>query len=115
MYDITFPSPNSASGWSARVELFNDVTGEPLFTTFDDVSFALAVENDCGRRMLSGSTDDGRITRPSAHIPQWTFTASEMGAFEPGCKYKMGLSVTTSGGTTALAVGSFTFTDGVVS
>lgn len=101
----------SGSDWVGAIEVFNDDTGA-LLEDIDDALVEMRIRNDCNATILSGSTDDGHLTRPAAAQIRWLFPASEMSALCAGQTYGVGIRMTTSGGKVAILTGSVAFIDG---
>ena len=115
MYQIEFTATNSAD-WAQALEITDasqhTCDGEPVIP--DDATFNLTVSDRHGRRMFSGSTDDGRIQRPNPSTIQWVYERDELTSLCAGNTYNVGLTVTTDNGTTQILIGSLSFIDGIV-
>lgn len=109
MYDLTFQATDDAD-WAQRIEIIDATTNLPMDVS--DVAFNIEVsEHGCGPS-LSGSTDDGTITRPDDNSIQWIFTKDQMNGLRVGTTYKVGCTMTTNQGTQQLFVGSLALIGG---
>lgn len=111
MYQTNFVATNSAD-WAQAIQVIDADTNQPLELT--GLTFELRVEDDCGSPMVSASTDEATITTPGDGVVQWVFTHEQMGGFCSGNTYKVGLTMTSAGGTTQILIGSLSYLDGVV-
>ena len=113
MYEVQFLATSSAD-WAQAIELIDADTNLPL-ADIDDATFELSVDrqNGCGS-VLTASTAAGTITQPQANVVQWVFLASQMTGLCDGSTYRVGLTMTTAGGTVQILIGTLTFVDGIV-
>ena len=113
MYQVQFVATTSAD-WAQAVELIDASTNLPL-SDGDEAEFELQVDDRCGARMLTASTDDGTITMPEENVIQWRFTPEQHAGLCAGSTYSVGLVMTTVTGTIQLLTGTLAYIDGVVS
>lgn len=113
MYQVQFFATSSAY-WAQAIELIDADTNQPL-EDIDSASFALEVDDECGARLLSASTEDGTLTRPFPYVVQWNFTPEQHSSLCPGSTYRVGLTMTTATGTIQLLIGTLAYLDGIVS
>lgn len=111
MYEVQFLATTSAD-WSEAIELIDANTNQPL-TIPDDAEFELTIGGQCWSG-LSGSSDDGRITRPKPNVIQWKFTTDDFRRYWPGRTHSVGITMTTSEGTIQILIGTLSIIDGVV-
>lgn len=103
----------SGSDWAGALEAYNADTGD-LLTEMDDpdVLVEMHVRDRRNSQVLSGSTDDGILTRPASGQIRWIFPASSMAALCAGNTYGVGIRMTSSSGKVAILAGSLAFIDG---
>lgn len=111
MYDVQFFATTSAD-WAEAVELIDADTNLALDVP-DDATFALTIGGRCWSDFAITS-EGGEITRPADNIIQWRFTASDFSRYWPGGTHRVGLTMTTTGGTTQLLIGTLSVLDGIV-
>lgn len=104
-------STDSGSDWSEAVELFNNDTNKPL-SEIDDGLIEIVVRDRGNCTILSGSTDDGIITRPATGVFQWTFPKDRLSCLCAGTTYSLGCRFTDETGTVSLFTGSLAYLDG---
>lgn len=95
--------------WAVAIEIIDASTGDPMDISAATFDFAIS---ECGSSVLTASSDDATITKPTDTSIQWVFTAAQMGSLCPGTTYDVGLKMTTAGGTTQLIVGTLAIVDG---
>lgn len=111
MYQVQFEATTSAD-WAEAIELVDDATNLPLDIP-EGTTFELTI-GDCCWPGLNASTDDGKIIMPSANVIQWRFLPADLTRYWSPGTYPVGLTMTTTGGTTQLLVGTLSIIDGVV-
>lgn len=110
-YELKFATL-SGSDWAEIVEAINDDTNRPL-SQIDSGLIEIHVRDSCDALVLSGSTDDGRITRPETGKFQWRFTREQMSGLRVGTTYRVGCRITPEDGSTSpLFTGSLAYIDG---
>lgn len=112
MIDIKFASV-TGSVWGERVEVINDTTNAPL-SDVDTGTIELQVQDRNNCIVLTATTADGSITRPSTGEIQWQFTVSQMRALCAGNQYRIGCRHYDSDPdlATTLFTGSLAYIDG---
>lgn len=111
MYSVQFQATSSAD-WVEAIELIDANTNLPLAVPAEAV-FDLSIGDRCWGP-FDASSADGAITRPAENIIQWRFERSDLCRFWSRGTYSVGLTMTTSGGTTQVLIGTLTIIDGVV-
>jgi hypothetical protein len=110
MYQIKFSATDDAD-WGEAIELFDDDTNQPLELD-EDTEFELEV-TDCGSTLLSATTEDATISRPSDHIISWTFTRAQMQSLDATRTYAVGCRlITPDGAIEQVFVGSLALING---
>jgi len=112
MYEVQFVATSSA-GWAKAIQLIDATTNEPM-EDIEDATFELDVRDSCGTQILTRSTADDTIERPSVDTIQWIFTPAEMAGKCRDRTYRVGMTMTTEGGTIQLFIGTLTLLDGEV-
>lgn len=112
MYDLQFFATDD-SDWAQAVELIDDTTNLPL-SDVADALFELGI-TDCGRTLLSATTADSSITKPSPGVIQWIFTKAQLGSLCVGTTYKIGCRMTNDSGSIMVFSGTLAFVDGGMS
>ena len=110
MYLITTEGSNRAD-WTLQISATDADTGEAIDFTGATISVAVRDEGGCWR--LTATTDNGKVTLPSAGVVQIAFTDDDMRTLCPAT-YLMGAVYTIGGETNQLFTGSFNVYDGVV-
>ena len=110
MYAIKGFTATDDADWSETVELIDGETNGPLDAS--DLAFELQVK-DGGQVVLSATTADNSITRPSSSEIAWRFPRERMRGLCPGTTYKVGcVYIDLSGNVEQLFVGSLALIDG---
>lgn len=108
-----FRRVSNRADWIETIELIDDDTGE-VITDLSGVSVALEIRDlPSWCRVLSATTDNGKITFPGNGIIQWQFTKSEMSTLCAGT-YEVGITVTRDDITEQELIGSLPVYEGVV-
>jgi hypothetical protein len=110
MYDLQFTATDD-SDWAQAVELIDNDTGLPL-TDAATALFELGITDDCDTTVLSASTANTTITRPSSGVIQWIFTKAQLGGLCVGTTYKIGCRMTGPSGSILVFTGTLAFIDG---
>lgn len=111
MYEIQFAATTSAD-WAVAIEIIDADTNQPM--DLSGATFELEVGSSCDGHYLSASTADSTIISPQTGVVQWTFPATTMDGLSYGRTHRVGLTMTTDGGTTQVFVGTLSLIDGVV-
>jgi hypothetical protein len=86
-YTGSFPPATDDADWAMVV----DITDETTNQAYDASGLEFTVQiTDCGTALLTATTEDGTITRPSDHEIAWRFTQSQMSGLQAGRTYKVG-------------------------
>lgn len=112
MYDLQLFATDD-SDWSQAIELIDDTTNLPLADAAT-AQFDFQV-TDHGRTVLSASTTDGSIYKPTSNIVAWVFPQAQMQALRPETTYRMGMRMTTDQGSLLLFTGTLAFINGGMS
>lgn len=92
----------SGEDWAQTVEVIDDETGGPL-TDIDTGLIELQVQDNCGKVVLSGSSEDGTIIKPGeSGMFTWRFPWSRVSALPSGQKYKVACRLTVDSAITML-------------
>lgn len=110
MYDIKFATPSGAD-WAEIIEAIDDDTNRPL-SQIDGGLIELQVRDRCDAPVLTVSTDDGTITRPTSGQFQWRIPKERMSGLCIGTTYRVGCRITLDGQTTNLFTGDLAYIDG---
>jgi hypothetical protein len=86
-YTGTLPPATDDADWPLAIDLTDDTTNEPYDAS--DLEFTVEV-TDCGTAVLSASTVEGTITRPTVHEIEWRFTQAQMASLDAARTYKVG-------------------------
>lgn len=98
--------------WAVAIEIVDADTNELMDISSAAISFALSVKDECDSVVLSASSDEATITKPTNNSIQWAFTASQMSGLDTSTTYNVGLTMTTVTGTTQILVGTLAVVDG---
>lgn len=112
MLEVMLARVSNRADWSDVIELSDADTGEAIDLSAADI--VVEVADDCGRRVLSATTGNGKVVVISAGTAQFSFDRSEMVSLCPGI-YRVGGTVTIDGETEQLFFGAVPVVDGVVS
>ena len=112
MYEMQFIASSSA-GWAQAVELIDSTTNRPLDVPPEAV-FELEIGDHCWTGDFRATTDDGSISRPKNNVIQWNFSRDQLRSYWLAKTYRVGLTMTTGGGTVQLLVGTLSIIDGIV-
>lgn len=110
MYDIKFATVSGVD-WAEAIEAIDNNTNRPL-SDIDTALIEIRVTDRCNAPVLSGSTDDGTITRPASGMFQWHFPKERMSGLCIGTTYRVGCRVILDGKTTPLFTGDLAYMDG---
>lgn len=92
MYTGSLAAVSNKEDWIATSPLI-DEDGEEVVLTDANFEMFICRQNCADQAVLSGSTDDGRITLPTSTTFQWAFTPDDMAVFSAGT-YDVFLRVT---------------------
>ncbi|MGJ5022329.1 hypothetical protein [Bradyrhizobium oligotrophicum] len=110
MYLTSIEASNRAD-WTVQVSATDADTGDAIDFTGASVTVAVRDENGCQK--LLATTDNGKVTLPSAGVVQFAFTDSDMNGLCPAT-YLVGATYTINDETNQLFVGTVNVYDGVV-
>lgn len=118
MLEVMLARVSNRATWRDTIELTDGETGDPIDLT--GASIVLEVADDCGRTVLSATTDNGKVVivtddsgNPVLGAAEFVFTRDEMTALCPGT-YRLGGTVTIDDDTEQLFFGTVPVIDGVV-
>lgn len=112
MLEVMLARVSNRADWSDVIELSDADTGDAIDLSTADI--VVEVVDDCGRRVLSATTDNGKVTVTAPGSAQFTFTRDEMTSLCPGT-YRVGGTVSIGGETEQVFFGTVPVVDGVVS
>lgn len=102
----------TAEDWRDTVEVLDAETGE--LVDLSDCVIKMAVKRHGDRNpILTGSTDDGKITVPDAGHFTWAFPQASRSALCKG-SYEVGITISQSEEVMQFLVGTISIIDGVV-
>lgn len=111
MLEVMLARVSNRATWRDVIELTDGETGDLIDLTGADL--VIEVADDCGRTVLSATTDNGKVTVISTGAAEFVFTRDEMAALCPGT-YRLGGTVTIDDETEQLFFGTVPVIDGVV-
>jgi hypothetical protein len=110
MYQGSLAPVSRREDWIVSSPLI-DETGDEITLTGATIKVFVCTEGCPDNALLSGSTDDGKVTLPTTTSFQWQFTPTDMGKLCAGT-YEVYLRVTISGVTTQILAASLPVTEG---
>jgi len=111
MLQVTLGRVSNRADWSDVIELTDAETGEGI--DLAAATILIEVTDDCDRRVLSGSTTDGKVGVIAMGQCEFTFPRQEMIRLCPGT-YHLGCTVTIGDETDQIFIGTVPVVDGVV-
>lgn len=112
MLEVMLPRVSNRASWSDVIELLDDETNELI--DLSAASIVIEVMDDCGRTVLSATTDNGKVVVVDIGRAQFSFAREEMATLCLGT-YRVGATVTTGDETNQIFFGTMPVIDGVVS
>ena len=111
MYHVTFPVQSNRASW-VFVGLITDLDDNPIDISTCKLVFTIRDNDD---RLMTASTDNGKLTVIDLGTFRWVFTVEEMRSLCPG-QCDTGLTLTNDDGsqTVQLMIGPVSIVDGVV-
>lgn len=111
MLEVMLARVSNRADWSDVIELTDADTGDAI--DLSGATIVVEVADDCGRRVLSATTGNGKVVVLEAGKAEFTFTRAEMAQLCPG-SYRVGGTVTIGGTTEQVFFGTVPVVDGVV-
>lgn len=111
MLEVMLARVSNRATWRDVIELTDADTGDAIDLSEADI--VVEVADDCGRILLSATTDNGKVTVLTAGSAEFVFTRDEMATLCPGT-YRVGGTVTIDGDTEQVFFGTVPVMDGVV-
>lgn len=111
MYTGSLPTFSNREDWIFDLKFIDSESGETVDFTGCTIEIVVRGNDRCV--ILSGSTDDGKITSPELGVAEITFLASQVHNICAG-SYPVGITIEGSGETVQLFSGTVSVVDGVV-
>lgn len=112
MIELELSPLTTAEDWRETIYVSDGETGEPI--DLSGAAIKMAVKRHGERTpILTGSTDDGKITVPDLGSFTFAFPVSTRSAMHRG-SYEIGITITNMGEVFQLSIGTISVIDGVV-